>query len=341
MSTEHAKAAYGHGFESALAEGRICVGKPTLKEGDSLFTDAAGRYIIYTSNMSTVDRVAHSVVVFGGHPLPMDDLTMVKPDPEPKFKVGDTVIVNLLKSAFNQWKGTIWKVIPDTDKQVHVYEVDLRRGTPVQFIEDELTAAPAEFTKADWDAESPEVQDAINRVSRQGQASGEVRLPDSFTLDQLADACVEAEIPDSQYASLELALKSAERKVTHTECGTCSGTDTLHSVGCPEINAAVPTKDLTSPLAVFKYSLIASTGYEATGSFEVVTPTQYGQMIGAMESIMSPKFMRERFEAWVKQQNLSIPKPGLKRDEKGDYVLEPIQIAWRNWQAAITFKIGG
>lgn len=46
ISVAAAKEAYGAGYEDALAEGRLIIGKPALQPGDSLLTDKEGRFFI-------------------------------------------------------------------------------------------------------------------------------------------------------------------------------------------------------------------------------------------------------------------------------------------------------
>jgi hypothetical protein len=48
-SEAEAKRAYGKGYDDAVKEGRITVGKPPVKDGEKLLVDAQGRYIIETT----------------------------------------------------------------------------------------------------------------------------------------------------------------------------------------------------------------------------------------------------------------------------------------------------
>lgn len=100
---------------------------------------------------------------------------------------------------------------------------------------------------------------------------------------------------------------------------------------------APPPPEPVPPTAFFKFSLESSTGYQSDGVY-TISPEQYGHIVGALESIVNPQFLQDRFEKWVRKFDL-IVDPNFTKDADDVYVDERINEQFVVWHSALTFNI--
>lgn len=107
-----------------------------------------------------------------------------------------------------------------------------------------------------------------------------------------------------------------------------------------EEGTLLPAERPIPDVSVFSYHLDANTGYEAAGEYKGITPEQYGQIVGAMESVMNPEFNRKRFEAWMLKTYCAVI-PADTWNEDGTNKGPVVQEKWDIWQQAFAFSYNG